>query len=878
MTPGQTAADAVTRPVPPAPDGARGVPAVRRSKIHWLWAFNALLAATALGLYFGPVARLTLPASTPTLPWWLFVAIFGATEARQVFVHFRSNSHSFSLSELPLVIGLLFASTPVLLSSRLVGSLLALGVFRRQRPVKVVCNLAVHVIEAEVATCLLALIDPARDPSRPVTWAAVLGIIVVVAFVGFSLIAMVISIAEGSLTDRQLRRGYTFSVLAGMVNACLALEAAVALARNTAELVLLSLPFLGIASAIHLYASEYQKRQRIEDLYECSELLQRASVADAAMPELLAQIAQVFRAEMAEVVLLPVATGTGRASTTTLRQGQVHARDCAVDREFLEGLLLAIGADTRARSLESQSPVAGIRDWLQRMHLKDAMCTSLWGDGALLGVLIVGNRLSDVGTFDSDDVTLFETFGAQTSVAVQNMRLDNTLTYQAFHDPLTNLANRVLFTDRLEHALSRRENRGTLAVLFVDLDDFKMVNDTFGHAPGDALLRSVADRLRSVLRPSDTAARFGGDEFAILLEDAASIDDVTAVAERIVAAFKPHFIIDNREAAVHGSIGVAVAGTGTIGAEELLRHADAAMYWAKVQGKGGYEVYDAGMLEGSGRRLQVRTELERALADGDLRVHYQPIVDLATGAVHGAEALVRWEHPERGWILPSEFIGIAEETGLIDEIGDLVLREACRQMHTWDSTINLPAGFELHVNVSPRQLRSERLVGDLRDILGDTGLNPRRLVIEITESFIGDHADVAQERMSGLKELGVCLAIDDFGTGYSSLSVLQNLPFDILKVDRAFIANVDGHPRRRAFTAAIIGLGTTLGLSMVAEGVETESERRLLAALGCSLAQGFLFSRAVTAREFTGMLSEGRRLGDIPADDSPTLRVMSGAG
>ena len=331
------------------------------------------------------------------------------------------------------------------------------------------------------------------------------------------------------------------------------------------------------------------------------------------------------------------------------------------------------------------------------------------------GVLTVGNRMSDVGTFGADDLTLFETFGAQTSVAVQNMRLDNTLTYQAFHDPLTHLANRVLFTDRLEHALSRRdETRGLLAVLFVDLDDFKMVNDTFGHAPGDDLLRSVAERLRSVLRPADTAARFGGDEFAILLEDALERDDVAAVAERIVAALKPHFVVERQEVAVHASIGVAIASAGPVDAEELLRRADAAMYWAKVQGKGGYEVYDAGMLEGSGRRLQVRTELERALADGDLRVHYQPIVEMRTGELHGVEALVRWEHPERGWILPSEFIGIAEESGLIAEVGDFVLREACSQVRAWETIATLHPDFQLHVNVSPRQLRSDHLMEEIR--------------------------------------------------------------------------------------------------------------------------------------------------------------------
>jgi EAL domain-containing protein (putative c-di-GMP-specific phosphodiesterase class I) len=313
----------------------------------------------------------------------------------------------------------------------------------------------------------------------------------------------------------------------------------------------------------------------------------------------------------------------------------------------------------------------------------------------------------------------------------------------------------------------------------------------------------------------------------------------------------------------------------------LLRRADAAMYWAKVQGKGGYEVYDAGMIEGSGRRLQVRTELERALTDGDLRVHYQPIVDLRSAEVRGVEALVRWEHPERGWILPGEFIGIAEETGLIADLGAFVLREACAQLQTWESTLPLQDDFQLHVNVSQRQLRTDDAIDAVRAILAETAVAPRRLVVEMTESFVGEHGDVARERMRELKALGVSLAIDDFGTGYSSLALLQDMPFDILKVDRAFIDDLDGDRRRRAFTAAIFGLGDTLGLTMIAEGVEREKQRSTLLALGCTLAQGFLFSSAVPGQQIADMLrGQGSIGGVVPlrvlsAGDRPAARAKS---
>jgi diguanylate cyclase (GGDEF)-like protein len=838
--------------------------AASRATVRRVWLFNVALAAVAGCLYVAVTSRLTLSAPRIAIPWLLFAAIFCVAEGWRVYVHFRRNAHSFSLSELPLVLGLYFASPLTLVTSRLVGAVVALWLIRRHPPIKVVFNLALYAIEAEVALWLLSVLDPMRAVASPHSWAIVLAVIAIVAVMGFSLTAVVITLAEGSVGRHQLVRGYLFSLGAGLVNACLAIQAAAAISRDLAELWLLGMPLLGVAGAYLLYTSEYQKRQRIQHLYECSDLLQRSAVADAAVPELLTQISQVFRSEMAEVVMLPVATGTGRASTTTLRHGEVRQRDQEVDRVFLEGLMMAVGSETRARAITWTDSTGNVREWLTRHDLKDAMLTSLWGDGALLGVLTVGNRMSDVGTFTPDDLTLFETFGAQTSVAVQNMRLDNTLTYQAFHDPLTNLANRVLFTDRLEHSLSRRdEKRGMIAVLFVDLDDFKMVNDTFGHAAGDDLLRSVSERLRSVLRPADTPARFGGDEFAILLEDAIGRDDVAAVAERVVAALKPHFVVERQEVAVHASIGVAIATAAPIDAEELLRRADAAMYWAKVQGKGGYEIYDAGMLEGSGRRLQVRTELERALNDGDLRVHFQPIVDLRSGEVRGVEALVRWEHPERGWILPGEFIGIAEETGLIGDLGAFVLREACAQVHSWDSTMPLHDDFQLHVNVSPRQLRTDQVIDEVRAILEETGLAPRRLVVEMTESFVGEHGDVAGDRMRELKALGVGLAIDDFGTGYSSLAILQDMPFDILKVDRAFIDDLDDDRRRRAFTAAIFGLGETLGLHMIAEGVEREQQRGTLLSLGCVLAQGFLFSRAVPGNEIVEMLRGERSVGGV---------------
>ncbi len=316
-------------------------------------------------------------------------------------------------------------------------------------------------------------------------------------------------------------------------------------------------------------------------------------------------------------------------------------------------------------------------------------------------------------------------------------------------------------------------------------------------------------------------------------------------------------------------MGIALSTAEYEQPEEVIRDADIALYRAKALGRARYIVFDHDMHVRAVELLQTEMDLRRAIDRQEFVVYYQPIVSLKTHRITGFEALVRWQHPERGWIQPADFIGIAEESGLIADLGDFVLREACLQVRRWDSRMSLHPDFQLHVNVSPRQLRSDHLIDEVRRVLADTKLTPRRLVIEMTESFVGEHGVVARERMRQLKSVGIGLAIDDFGTGYSSLAILQDMPFDILKVDRAFIDDVDDDPRSRAFTAAIFALGKTLGLRMVAEGVEREKQRVALMALGCSLAQGFLFSPAVDDSAISAMLSDHGSAAIVP------LRVMS---
>lgn len=446
-------------------------------------------------------------------------------------------------------------------------------------------------------------------------------------------------------------------------------------------------------------------------------------------------------------------------------------------------------------------------------------------------------------------------------VAIQDVTqrdaLEAELEHQAFHDSLTNLANRALFGDRVTHAIQRRaRSTGTTAVLVLDLDDFKIVNDSLGHRAGDELLVLVGQRIRSVLRPSDTAARLGGDEFAVLVEDLRDPETPADVAARIIAVLADHFVIEGMEVSVHASVGIAVSDHHGIDAEELIRNADAAMYHAKSHGKGLYQVFEPSMHSEGLARLELQAELRHAIDDHQFVVHYQPVVALAANAVVAVEALVRWDHPKHGLLPPAVFIGSAEETGLIVELGRWVLTQACRDARRWQ-TETRHGDITLAVNISPRQLADPDLVGDVARILAETGFPAHCLTLEVTESILIDDPDVAVQRLSDLKATGVGIAIDDFGTGYSSLGALQNLPVDTVKIDKAFIDRVTTGVEGDAVVQAILRLARTLQLITVAEGVERPDQLHRLEDLGCDRIQGFYFSHPLPAADVAPYLANG---------------------
>jgi len=466
--------------------------------------------------------------------------------------------------------------------------------------------------------------------------------------------------------------------------------------------------------------------------------------------------------------------------------------------------------------------------------------------GAWLDCEIVANNLLDQAAVCGVVLTCRD--------VTERKAFEGQLQHMAFHDALTGLPTRALVTNHLEQALVRAERvSGCVAVLFIDLDNFKLINDSLGHGAGDQLLVALAARLQACIRPQDTAARLGGDEFIVLLDEVFAPSAATEIANRIAEALSTAFVLGNLNLVVTASIGVAVSSPGDR-AESVLRNADLALYEAKAAGKSRCALFDPSMERDAVNRLELQTDLRLALEQHQFQLMYQPIVSLVDGRVTGVEALLRWHHPTRGVISPTEFISIAEETGLIVPIGQWVLEEACRKARAWQLSYGRASSPMMSVNLSARQFQRPELAGNIREVLLETGLDPRCLTVEITESALMRDAETTFTTLRVLKDLGVQVAIDDFGTGYSSLSYLKRFPVDILKIDRSFVDGLGQDPQDTAIVQSIVALAKTLSLRITAEGIETPSQRAHLQELGCDLGQGYLFARPLAPHEVEVLL------------------------
>jgi diguanylate cyclase (GGDEF)-like protein len=496
-------------------------------------------------------------------------------------------------------------------------------------------------------------------------------------------------------------------------------------------------------------------------------------------------------------------------------------------------------SEGRVVVIEDYTHEAGGLEVFRHQGVRAAMAAPVHENGRVVGSLTVATRRARAYNHSEQEALL--AFAEHASLALTDARTVEQQLYQAFHDPLTGLANRARFFDRLESAIADPSSQ-TVAVLFIDLDGFKVVNDSLGHATGDGLLVSVAERITGCLRGSDLAARLGGDEFAILTADGERPADTVPIAQRIIQAIGEPFVVGAREVFITASIGIATRGRHAEDAGELLRNADVAMYKAKTAGKGRYAIFEPGMHAAMVARLDLEADLRGALDREEFVVHYQPIMALESGTLSGFEALVRWQHPDRGLILPGEFIPLAEETGSIVGLGRWVMQQATQDLRDWQREYRVPGELTLSVNVSPRQFQQPSLVRQIAEAIKQAELDPSQIIIEITESVLMQDTESTIAKLWQIKRLGVRLAIDDFGTGYSSLSYLRRFPVDILKVDKSFIDGLLRGPEESALARAIVRLGHSLDLQTVAEGIEEHSQLETLLALRCENGQGYLYA------------------------------------
>ncbi len=547
---------------------------------------------------------------------------------------------------------------------------------------------------------------------------------------------------------------------------------------------------------------------------------------------------------------------------------------------FTEDEMLATDFQSLTHTDDLPAALAGVRGLLQGTSQTFQMEKRYrHHDGHAVWVLWSVSQATDARTqavhliFQIQDIT-------------DRKRAEERLQHDAFHDALTGLPNRALFIDHLKMAMKRttRNAQYQYAVLFLDLDRFKVINDSLGHMSGDQLLIEIARRLENCLHPGDTVARLGGDEFTILLEDITDVSDAIAIAERIkLELARPFHLSGSGDGSTGGlhevfttaSVGITHSGHGYTRPADLLRDADTAMYRAKSLGKTRHEVFDPAMHQHAANLLQMENDLRRAVERREFVVYYQPIIELETGKIGSFEALVRWQHPELGFVSPADFIPLAEETGLIVPLGEMVLREACRQMRAWQRRFDLPDSVTMSVNLSGKQFAQTDLMGSVKQVLKETGLAPQHLKLEITESVVMENITTATETLHHLHDFGISLSIDDFGTGYSSLSYLHRFPASTLKIDRSFVSQMSHNNENTEIVRTIRMLAQSLGMDIVAEGVETQEQLTQLQALGCEYGQGYLFSRPVAAEPAAALLAKDYA---VMMSDAPLVPAVINAG
>jgi diguanylate cyclase (GGDEF)-like protein len=826
----------------------------RRERLAGLALGTLIAASLALGilLFTGVVRGLGAYDAGVRIPWWMLAIGFAVAELFVVHAHVRGSAHSLSLSELPLILGLLLAQPQDVVIAQVVGSALVLALRRGHSPVKLAFNLAQLTLTSSLAVIVLHALAPSLDASGPTLWAATFAAVACGSLVGAVLVFCAIGLTEGSVPSRQLAMMMGADLVVALTNTSVGLACASVVAEDVRSGWLLLPPSAILLLAYRAYLSERTKHQSLEFLYEVARSVSRAPDLETGLLNLLGRCRESFRVRTAEVVLF--ATG-----------GDIPLRTALGDdgQEVMEPVAPSLAAalrdcvqDDRAVLVERRTAAGELRRYLEGRGIEQALVAPVPGETRLTGVMVLGDRVGVTTSFSRSDLRLFETLAEHAGMSFEFDRLEQAigrmqelqarLEEQAFRDPLTGLPNRALLMARMQESLARAH--GNVTLLYVDLDDFKRINDEGGHAAGDAVLVALADRMRDCVRPDDVAARLGGDEFALLLED---VDDVhgEAVAGRILQGLVD-ITADGVRVSVGSSVGIASAAAGSATPDELMRQADVAMYRAKQAGKGHVRVWTPEMRDAGLQARPRAAEIRRALAEGEIEAHYQPIVAMQSGAIVAVEALARWRHPRHGLLGPCDFVPAAEETGLVGALDRAILAQACRAAATVPGLA--PA---VHVNVSAAGLRSRELIGAVDAALAESGLDPERLVLELTESVLATDEPTAIEVLGTLRDRGVRVALDDFGTGYSSLAALRELPVDVLKIPKPFVDGSGRGTPDRALLSMLVQLGTLFGLQVVAEGIEREDQRALLRELGCELGQGYLLGRPVPIEALGGRVA-----------------------
>ncbi len=804
-----------------------------------IWLLNTALAAIAggLALLVGPLPRLgDLDVHTHPL---VLAALLAVSEVLVVHVRFRNDAHTFSMAEAVLAIGLLTAAPAELLAAQALGAAVVLIVHRRQPPIKLVFNLAQLLISVSCAVLLLKALLGDGDALAPWGWLTVALATSLGSFVSLVSILAVLRITTGTVAVRNHLGAAAYAVANSLASTSLGLAAVVLLSARPETAVLLAIPAASVFVANLAYVSQREKHQRLEFLYESTQILSRAEHLEDGLVAVLQRTCDTMRCDLASLIYLPAETADHVVETTVGADGPVSVMR-SVPRDEL--------GDEWWRLIEADSRRIVVPDALHGTALTDAVAVPLEGETRRIGILLIARTEVAVNRFSGADRRMLETLSANLSITVENGRLEQSLaqlqqleeamSHRATHDSLTELANRSLFTELVESAFANPGQR--VAVMFIDLDDFKSVNDTHGHAAGDALLRETAVRLRTSVGDAGTPARLGGDEFAVLLHGEIGAAEAREVADRILAELAPPIALQGRDVRIKATIGIAL-GHSAHDADGLLRNADIAMYVAKAAGKGCHRLFHPQMRDVVLHRQDLVERLEGAQDRGEIVIHYQPIVDLATGTPRGAEALVRWQHPVHGLLSPSAFIELAEETGKIVEITRYVLEAACVEAASWDERVDAPNGSYVSVNLSARDFREPHLVRTVERTLQDTGLPAHRLLLEVTESALQNEVLVTRT-LTRIRDLGVRIAIDDFGTGFSSLSRLRSLPFDVVKIAEPLVANADKGGRDRDFAQLLVDLARILDVDAIAEGIETAAQASVLRQLGFTAAQGHYYS------------------------------------